>query len=243
MRDAQQIHKALLKSRTIPGMQIPRDVSRRALLKSAVYGTVLRSQPDFGSAKRRRAPGEFRCGWHGVRHAADARDASQGQSGVRRRSRIPPCWVQLKGQFDTAKVYEDWRKMLDKERKNVDMVCVGTPDHMHAPMAMSSMQRGLPVYGQKPLAHDIYEVRRLTEMARKKKLVTQMGIQIHSRTEYKTAIALVQGGAIGKIKEVHSWSEKKWGDTKPMPDRSDPVAFHSQLGHVARRLREAAVPR
>jgi predicted dehydrogenase len=130
---------------------------------------------------------------------------------------------QLKGQFDTAKVYEDWRKMLDKERKNVDMVCVGTPDHMHAPMAMSSMQRGLPVYGQKPLAHDIFEVRRLTEMARKKKLVTQMGIQIHSRAEYKTAIALVQSGAIGKIKEVHSWSEKKWGDTKPIPDRSDPV--------------------
>jgi predicted dehydrogenase len=81
----------------------------------------------------------------------------------------------------------------------------------------------LPVYGQKPLAHDIFEVRKLTEMARKKRLVTQMGIQIHSRAEYKRAVMLVQGGAIGKIKEVHSWSEKKWGDPDPMPDRSDPV--------------------
>lgn len=129
----------------------------------------------------------------------------------------------LKRDFGSTAVYEDWRRMLDKERKNVDMVCVGTPDHMHAPQAMSSMQLGLHVYGQKPLAHDVYEVRKLTEFARKKRLVTQMGIQVHSRAEYKRAVALVQQGAIGKIKEVHSWSEKKWGDTAPMPDRTDPV--------------------
>ncbi|MCX6624490.1 MAG: Gfo/Idh/MocA family oxidoreductase, partial [Acidobacteria bacterium] len=130
---------------------------------------------------------------------------------------------QLKGRFDDAKVYEDWRQMLDKERKNIDAVCVGTPDHMHAPIAMSAMQHGLPVYGQKPLAHDIFEVRRLTEMAARKNLVTQMGIQIHSHGDYKKAVRLVQDGAIGKIKEVHSWSEKKWGDMEPLPGHSDPV--------------------
>ncbi len=130
---------------------------------------------------------------------------------------------QLKKSFGEAKVYEDYRQMLDKERKNIDAVCVGTPDHMHAPQAMAAMQLGFPVYGQKPLAHDIYEVRRLTEMARRKKLVTQMGIQIHSSKEYKTAVKLVQSGAVGKIKEVHSWSEKKWGDMDPMPDRTDPI--------------------
>jgi hypothetical protein len=81
----------------------------------------------------------------------------------------------------------------------------------------------LPVYGQKPLAHDIYEVRRLTETARKKKLVTQMGIQIHSRAEYKTAVQLVQTGAFGKVKEVHSWSNKKWGDMDSKPEHEDPV--------------------
>ena len=128
-----------------------------------------------------------------------------------------------KGGYQGYQVYEDWRKMLDKEAKNIDAVCVGTPDHMHAPNAMSAMLRGLPVYGQKPLAHDVYEVRKLTEMSQKKRLATQMGIQIHSRTEYKTATQLVHDGAIGKIKEVHSWSEKKWGDPDPMPDRSDPV--------------------
>jgi predicted dehydrogenase len=120
-------------------------------------------------------------------------------------------------------VYEDWRRMLDKESKDLDAVCVGTPDHMHAQNGMGAMLRGLHVYGQKPLAHDVFEVRQLAKIAQKKRLVTQMGIQVHSRPEYKSAVELVQSGAIGKIKEVHSWSEKKWGDPDPMPDRSDPV--------------------
>jgi predicted dehydrogenase len=50
-----------------------------------------------------------------------------------------------------------------------------------------------------------------------------MGIQIHSSPYYRIAVKLVQSGAIGKIKEVHSWSSKKWGDTSPLPERSDPV--------------------
>jgi predicted dehydrogenase len=130
---------------------------------------------------------------------------------------------QLNAKYPNVKVYKDWREMLQKEHHNLDAVCVGTPDHMHAPMAMTSMSFKLPVYGQKPLAHDIYEVRRLTETARKKKLVTQMGIQIHSRAEYKTAVQLVQTGAFGKVKEVHSWSNKKWGDMDSKPEREDPV--------------------
>ena len=121
------------------------------------------------------------------------------------------------------KIYQDWREMLDKEHKNLDSVNVGTPDHMHAPMAMSAMQLGLHAYVQKPLAHDLYEVRRLTEYAREKKLVTQMGIQVHSEDKYRDAVALIRGGAIGKVKEVHTWSNKKWGDAEPPADKSDPV--------------------
>ena len=122
-----------------------------------------------------------------------------------------------------VKVYQDWREMLDKEAKHLDSVNVGTPDHMHAPMAMSAMQLGLHAYVQKPLAHDLYEVRRLTETAQEKNLVTQMGIQIHSSPYYRIAVKLIQGGAIGKVKEVHLWSSKYWGDSEPRPDRSDPV--------------------
>ena len=130
---------------------------------------------------------------------------------------------QQKQRAPEARVYEDWREMLTKEHNNLDAVCVGTPDHMHAPMAMSAMRLGLPVYQQKPMAHSVHEVHMLTAMAKKKNLVTQMGIQIHSAREYKTAVELIQSGAIGKIKEVHSFSEKKWGDSDPLPERTDPV--------------------
>ncbi|NDF01125.1 MAG: gfo/Idh/MocA family oxidoreductase, partial [Verrucomicrobia bacterium] len=128
-----------------------------------------------------------------------------------------------KKKYPELKVYQDWREMLDKEHKNLDCVNVSTPDHMHAPMGMSAMQLGLHLYGQKPLTHDVYESRRLTEVAREKKLVTQMGIQVHSSYEYRAAVQLVQSGAVGKIKEVHTWSSKKWGDTTPRPDKNDPV--------------------
>ena len=129
----------------------------------------------------------------------------------------------LKQKYPGARVYQDWRKMLAKERRQIDIACVGAPDHMHAPMAVSAMNLGLPVYVQKPLAHDLHEVRTMTTLARQKGLVTQMGIQIHSRAEYRAAVRIVQSGAIGKISEVHSWSNKTWGDTALMPDRSDPV--------------------
>ena len=127
----------------------------------------------------------------------------------------------FKKRFPDARVYEDFRVLLEKEK--LDSVNVSTPDHMHAPMAMAAMQRGLHVYGQKPLTHDLYESRRLTEVARKKRLVTQMGIQIHSAAEYRMAVELVQSGAIGKIREIHTWSSKDWGDNGAMPNRVDPV--------------------
>lgn len=127
------------------------------------------------------------------------------------------------GKYPDAKRYGDWRRMLDKEHRSLDIACIGTPDHMHAAMAMRAMDLGLHVYVQKPLTHDIFEARRLAQAARKKRLVTQMGIQRHSSAEYRAAVQLIQSGAIGKVREVHSWSNKKWGDESPLPDRSDPV--------------------
>jgi predicted dehydrogenase len=129
----------------------------------------------------------------------------------------------VRQKYPNARLYEDWREMLSKERKQLDIACVGTPDHMHAPQAMSAMRAGLHVYVQKPLTHDLYETRKLTEYARNKRLVSQMGIQIHSSAEYRTAVKLVPSGASGKVKEVETWNNKKWGDTEPLPDRTDPV--------------------
>ncbi|ACB76739.1 Gfo/Idh/MocA family protein [Opitutus terrae] len=125
--------------------------------------------------------------------------------------------------FPDVKVYQDWRELLDQER-DLDSVNVSTPDHQHAVMALAAMERGKHVYGQKPLAHDLHETRALTDYARRHpRLVTQMGIQIHSEKSYRTAVALIQSGAIGLIREVHTWSNKKWGDQGPPPPVGDPV--------------------
>ena len=128
----------------------------------------------------------------------------------------------IKKRFPDVKVYQDWRELLDKE-KNLNSVNVSTPDHMHASITMRALRQGLHVYTQKPLTQTIYEARQVTQVAREKKLVTQMGIQIHSHEVHRTIVATIQAGTIGKVKEVHSWSGKHWGDTKPRPNRVDAV--------------------
>ncbi len=130
--------------------------------------------------------------------------------------------VKFRQTFPKARVYSDYRELLAQE-KDLQSVNVSTPDHMHAPIGLACMQRGLHVYGQKPLTHDLGECRRLTEFAREKKLVTQMGIQVHSESAYRTAVKVIQDGAIGKVKEVHTWSSKKWGDNGARPAEASAV--------------------
>jgi predicted dehydrogenase len=128
----------------------------------------------------------------------------------------------IKDRFPGVKVYQDWRELLDKE-KSLNSVNVSTPDHMHASITMRALQQGLNVYTQKPLTQTIHESRQVARVAREKSLVTQMGIQIHSHEVHRTIVATIQAGTIGKIKEVHSWSGKHWGDNRPRPERTDPI--------------------
>ena len=128
----------------------------------------------------------------------------------------------VRKRFPNVRVYQDWRELLDKE-KDLQSCNVSTPDHMHAPITMRAMQQSLHVYTQKPLTATIYEARQLTRVARDRGIVSQMGIQIHSHAVHRTVVALIQAGAIGKVREVHSWSNKTWGDRNPRPDRKDKV--------------------
>ncbi len=128
----------------------------------------------------------------------------------------------LKKLFPEVRIYGDWRVLLDKER-NIDSISVSTPDHMHASIAMRALQLGKHVYCQKPLTQTIYEARQLTKAAAKKNLVTQMGIQIHSQEEHRAVVEIVHQGAIGKVKQVHSWCGKDWGDKANRPGRNDPI--------------------
>lgn len=126
--------------------------------------------------------------------------------------------------YPNARLYRDWRVMLDKEEGKIDSVNVSTPDHTHAPASYSAIKQGLHVFCEKPLTHEIYEARKVTEAARKAGVVTQMGNQIHSHIFYRTAVQWVQEGAIGKVKEWHSWVGTIFTtDDKKFPAGSDPI--------------------
>jgi predicted dehydrogenase len=131
--------------------------------------------------------------------------------------------AEVRKRFPHAKVYQDWRELLDKE-KGLNSANISTPDHMHGVITMRAMRQGLHVYTQKPLTQTVWEARQLRLFSMdNRNLVTQMGIQIHSHPVHRAVVATVQAGAIGKVREVHSWSGKKWGDRNPRPDRKDPV--------------------
>lgn len=132
---------------------------------------------------------------------------------------------ELLAKFPKMKLYGDWRKLLAEE-KALDSVNVSTPDHMHAAPAMTALQRGLAVYCQKPLTRTLHECRTLAITAERRKLVTQMGIQMHSHHAHRTAVALVQSGVIGPVSAVHCWMGKGWGDPEPPPDRTDTPPEH-----------------
>ena len=129
----------------------------------------------------------------------------------------------LQQAFPKARVYQDWRELLEKEHTRIDSVNVSVPDHMHCLVAMEAMKRGKPVYVQKPLCNTLRETRLLTEEARRRRLTTQMGIQVSSSKPQRYGEALVRSGIVGKIREVHTFSNKSWGDDKPLPEATDPV--------------------
>ena len=144
---------------------------------------------------------------------------------VRGRERVVAlCDVDFSGdakhsvkKFPKAKLYDDYRKMLDKQ-KSIDAVTISTPDHVHAPAGMFAMERGKHVYIQKPMAHNIREARLLTEMARKQKVVTQMGNQGASNPYLKMVHNWVDSGKLGKIKDVKIWTNRPiWPQGVPMP--------------------------
>ncbi|NLT72109.1 MAG: Gfo/Idh/MocA family oxidoreductase [Verrucomicrobiaceae bacterium] len=127
----------------------------------------------------------------------------------------------LQKAYPGTKVFQDWRELLDKLHKEIDAVVIGTPDHMHAPIAMAAMQLGKHVYCEKPLTRTLQESRRLREFAAANGLMTQMGIQIASTPGNQTAVKLLQEGVVGKVREIHSSCPKSWGSMEPLPESNE----------------------
>ncbi len=142
--------------------------------------------------------------------------------------------------WEKAARYRDFRKMLDKEGKNIDAVIVGCPDHMHGMAAMWAMERGKHVYVEKPLTRTVAEARMLTEAAAKYRVATQMGNQGYSNEGARIAAEIVWSGEIGNVTEVHAWTSRPiWpqGLTEiPPPEPVPPtLAWDLWLGIAASR--------
>ena len=106
--------------------------------------------------------------------------------------------------YEKATQYTDFRKMLDKEDKNIDAVVIATADHMHATVALACMERKKHVYVEKPLTRTPWEARLLAQAAAKYGVATQMGNQGYSHEAHRTACEIVWSGEIGNVTEVHA---------------------------------------
>jgi len=138
--------------------------------------------------------------------------------------------------YPQAKIYRDYRKMLD-EKKEIDAVVIATPDHTHAVISMAAIRAKKHVYCQKPLTHDVYEARMLTQAAKEAGVITQMGIQGHSMEGIRLIREWIEAGLIGSVRQVDAWCNlsyypfghagwsSKWSrhpqGKSPVPDKLD----------------------
>lgn len=109
-----------------------------------------------------------------------------------------------------ATPYKNFRVMFDKQHKDIDAVLIAVPDHDHAIITLAAMQLGKGVYCQKPLTHDLWEARQITQAAAKAGVVTQMGNQFHSCEGMRLTCEWIWDGAIGNVRQVDAWCSLKY---------------------------------
>lgn len=216
-------------------------IRRRDVLKAAAGAAVVGALPSICQA--RLANGVLRTAHIGV---GGMGGADLGSISSHKKVEVAAlCDVDLntlngaKARFPNAKLFRDYRELFAEMGKSIDAVVVSTPDHTHAPAAMTALNHNKPVYCQKPLTHEVFEARQLRLVAEKKGLVTQMGIQVHSSAVYRRAVQIIQSGAIGKVSHVYAWSNKNWGyDGGALANESSPpeqLDWNLWLGTAAER--------
>ena len=142
--------------------------------------------------------------------------------------------------YTKAKSYTDFRKMLEEMADSIDAVTVSTPDHTHAPAALMAMRMGKHCFCQKPLTHSIYEARLMGKVAAETGVATMMGNQGTAMDGLREAAAILQNGALGKVSEVHVWTNRPvWpqnGGGRPKPAKCpDTLDWQSWLGPAPER--------
>jgi predicted dehydrogenase len=139
--------------------------------------------------------------------------------------------------FPKARRYKDFRKLYDDNTKDIDAVVVSTTEHTHAFATLPALQLKKHVYCEKPLTHNIREARRIMQAADEANVATQMGTQIHSGSNFRRVVELIQTGAIGSVTEAHVWTSRAWG----LQSRED-ATKHGDIVYVTDRPKEAMEP-
>jgi len=211
-------------------------ITRRGFLKGAAVGgfslLILRdSRLAFGSEANSKLNvaiiGAGGKGDHNLHAIAD-----EGQNIVGLCDTRDGVLANLTKDFPNAKLYADYRRMLDEMGKQIDAVMVSTPDHSHAPASIMAMKMGKHCYCEKPLTHNIYEARMMRDTARKYKVATQMGNQGSAANGLRETVEVIQSGAIGQIHEIHVWSNRPvWpqGLQRPTDVETCPSDLHWDL--------------
>ncbi|GAI32148.1 unnamed protein product, partial [marine sediment metagenome] len=127
--------------------------------------------------------------------------------------------------WEQAAGYTDWRKVFEKHGKELDVVFVATPDHTHFAPSMTAVSMGIHCYTEKPLTWSVREAQLLAAAyARNPKVVTQMGNQGHGGAGWRRAYEYVKAGAVGEIKEFHTWTNRPiWPQGGDRPEGSDAI--------------------
>jgi predicted dehydrogenase len=182
-----------------------RPTRRRFIKTTAALGVGFWAAGGVAPKKSNAAIEEIRFGCIGIDGKGSSDSADAGRNG----KVVGICDIdderlnKAADKFSDAKKYNDYRKMLDEIGKEIDAVTVSTPDHCHAVAAMHAMKMGKHIYCQKPMTHSIHEARTMGELAREKKLITQMGNQGTADNTLRRSAALIKAGVIGNLQEVH----------------------------------------
>src|SRR6266568_1958582 len=135
--------------------------------------------------------------------------------------------------YPKARKYVDFRKLYD-QANDIDAVVVSTAEHTHAFATLPALQLGKRVYCEKPLTHGILEARLIAQAAKKAKVATQMGTQMHARDNFRRVVELIRSGSIGPVREAHVWVSRAWGWQTPEEAR-----INKDIVSVLERPREA----
>ena len=218
----------------------PRRYRRDFLKRSALAGSTLVGCGFFSSrtAMASKSPNEkLNIGVIGTANQARFTIGNLGGENIVALCDIDENYLgQAAADFPKATKYADFRKLL--EQKDIDAVTVCTPDHIHAPATIMALRLGKHVYCEKPLTHSVYEARLVAQAAASAKTATQMGTQIHAGDNYRRVVEVIQSGAIGPVREVHTWAGRAWGGgdrPKEMPPVPPTLHWDLWLGPAPER--------